>query len=88
MLAVTFATLFLAIALYTWVPKGFFPIEETGFISGTVEARTDIGFPSMRAHLREVSAAVRKDPAVSYVVSSPVRPTSARRKIPAASSSR
>jgi HAE1 family hydrophobic/amphiphilic exporter-1 len=70
MLGATFVTLFLAIALYVWVPKGFFPIEDTGFISGTVEARTDIGFPSMRAHLNEVSAAVRSDPAVDYAVSS------------------
>ncbi len=70
MLGATFVTLFLAIALYVWVPKGFFPIEDTGFISGTVEARTDIGFPSMRAHQQEVSAAVRGDPAVDYAVSS------------------
>jgi HAE1 family hydrophobic/amphiphilic exporter-1 len=70
MLAMTFVTLFVAIALYVWVPKGFFPIEDTGFISGTVEARTDIGFPSMRAHQREVSEAVRRDPAVDYAVSS------------------
>ncbi len=69
-LGITFATLFLAVALYIWVPKGFFPIEDTGFVSGTVEARTDIGFPSMREHLNAVSTAVRKDPAVDYAVSS------------------
>jgi HAE1 family hydrophobic/amphiphilic exporter-1 len=69
-LAITFVTLFFAVALYAWVPKGFFPIEDTGFISGTVEARTDIGFPAMRAHQRAVSEIVRKDPAVAYVVSS------------------
>ncbi|MBV8782172.1 MAG: efflux RND transporter permease subunit, partial [Phycisphaerae bacterium] len=69
MLAITLATLVLSVLLYAWVPKGFFPIEDTGFISGTVEARTDIGFPSMRAHMREVVAAAQKDPAVSYVVS-------------------
>jgi HAE1 family hydrophobic/amphiphilic exporter-1 len=67
-LGITFVTLFLSIVLYIGVPKGFFPIEDTGFISGTVEARTDIGFPSMRQHLREVAAAVRKDPAVDYAV--------------------
>jgi HAE1 family hydrophobic/amphiphilic exporter-1 len=67
-LGITLVTLFLSIVLYIGVPKGFFPIEDTGFISGTVEARTDIGFPSMRRHLREVAAAVRKDPAVDYAV--------------------
>jgi HAE1 family hydrophobic/amphiphilic exporter-1 len=67
-LGVTIATLFLAAGLYTWVPKGFFPVEDTGFIMGTVEAATDIGFPSMAAHHREVAATVRKDPDVDYVV--------------------
>src|SRR5262249_56602266 len=55
--------------LHGWWPKGVSPVEDSGFISVTVEARTDIGFPSMRAHMREVVTAVRKDPAVSYVVS-------------------
>ncbi len=68
-LGITLVTLVIAVVLYAWVPKGFFPVEDTGFISGTVEARTDIGFPSMRAHMRDVSAAVGKDPAVAYVVS-------------------
>jgi HAE1 family hydrophobic/amphiphilic exporter-1 len=69
-LGITLVTLVVAVVLYAWVPKGFFPVEDTGFISGTVEARPDIGFPSMRAHQREVSTQVRKDPAVDYVVSS------------------
>lgn len=68
MLGITFVTLFAAVALYIWVPKGFFPIEDTGFISGTVEARTDIGFPAMRQHMRDVVKAIRTDPAVNYVV--------------------
>ena len=68
-LAITLVTLMVVIGLYAWVPKGFFPIEDTGFIVGTTEARTDIGFPSMIDHQLEISAAVRKDPAVSYAVS-------------------
>jgi HAE1 family hydrophobic/amphiphilic exporter-1 len=68
-LGVTLVTLVVAIALYAWVPKGFFPIEDTGFIVGTTEARTDIGFPSMIDHQLEISTAVRKDPAVAYAVS-------------------
>jgi hydrophobic/amphiphilic exporter-1 (mainly G- bacteria), HAE1 family len=67
-LGVTLATILIAIGLYTWVPKGFFPVEDTGFIMGTVEAATDIGFPSMAAHQREVAGVVRKDPDVEYVV--------------------
>ena len=68
MLGTTVVTLFLAVALYIWVPKGFFPVEDTGFISGTVEARTDIGFPAMRQHMRDVVKAIRTDPNVDYVV--------------------
>jgi HAE1 family hydrophobic/amphiphilic exporter-1 len=68
MLGTTIVTLFLAVALYIWVPKGFFPVEDTGFISGTVEARTDIGFPAMRQHMRDVVKAIRTDPNVDYVV--------------------
>ena len=68
MLGTTVVTLFLAVALYIWVPKGFFPVEDTGFISGTVEARTDIGFPAMRQRMRDVVKAIRTDPNVDYVV--------------------
>jgi hydrophobic/amphiphilic exporter-1 (mainly G- bacteria), HAE1 family len=68
-LAATIATLFLAIGLYITVPKGFFPTEDTGFISGTVEAATDISFPAMYDRTRDVAAIVRKDPAVDYVLS-------------------
>jgi HAE1 family hydrophobic/amphiphilic exporter-1 len=68
-LGVTLATLLVAVMLYAWVPKGFFPIEDTGFIVGTTEARTDIGFPAMIRHQLEISTAVRKDPAVAYGVS-------------------
>ncbi|HVT56305.1 MAG TPA: efflux RND transporter permease subunit, partial [Xanthobacteraceae bacterium] len=68
MLGTTIVTLIAAVALYVWVPKGFFPVEDTGFISGTVEARTDIGFPAMRQHMRDVVKAIRTNPNVDYVV--------------------
>jgi len=67
-LGITIFTIFLSVVLYAWVPKGFFPVEDTGFIATTVEARTDVGFPSMAEHIREVAAIVRKDPDVAYVV--------------------
>jgi HAE1 family hydrophobic/amphiphilic exporter-1 len=68
-LALTFATVFLSIALYVSIPKGFFPTEDTGFISGTVEASTDTSFPAMYDRMREVAAIVRKDKDVAYVLS-------------------
>jgi HAE1 family hydrophobic/amphiphilic exporter-1 len=68
-LGATFATLAVVIGLYAWVPKGFFPIEDTGFISGTIEAATDTSFEAMAERQREVAAIVRKDKDVAYVVS-------------------
>nr|HAQ92342.1 acriflavine resistance protein B [Afipia sp.] len=49
MLVVTLATLGLTIWLYMIVPKGFFPQEDTGFLSGTTEAATDTSFEAMSA---------------------------------------
>ncbi|MCW5681380.1 MAG: efflux RND transporter permease subunit [Xanthobacteraceae bacterium] len=68
-LMATFATLFIVIGLYTWVPKGFFPIEDTGFISSTVEAATDTSFEAMSERQQQVAAIIRQDKDVAYVVS-------------------
>ncbi|HEU5016457.1 MAG TPA: efflux RND transporter permease subunit, partial [Pseudolabrys sp.] len=70
MLMVTFATIAGTIWLYVVVPKGFFPTEDTGFLFGITEAKTDIGFDSMVEHQRKLADIVRADPAVEYVNSS------------------
>jgi HAE1 family hydrophobic/amphiphilic exporter-1 len=67
MLTVTIATFIGTIWLYVIVPKGFFPVEDTGYVLGITEARTDISFPSMAEHQRKIADIVRADPAVSYV---------------------
>jgi HAE1 family hydrophobic/amphiphilic exporter-1 len=67
MLLVTLATIVGTIVLYIVVPKGFFPVEDTGYVLGITEARTDISFPSMSDHQRKVADIVRADPAVEYV---------------------
>ncbi|HQS49069.1 MAG TPA: efflux RND transporter permease subunit, partial [Xanthobacteraceae bacterium] len=69
MLGVTFATLFASVALYIAIPKGFFPTEDTGFITGTVEAATDTSFEAMVERQKRVADAVREDPNVAYLVS-------------------
>ncbi|MEP9369767.1 efflux RND transporter permease subunit [Xanthobacter sp. VNH20] len=69
MLGVTFATLFASVALYIAIPKGFFPTEDTGFITGTVEAATDTSFDAMVERQKRVADAVREDPSVAYLVS-------------------
>jgi HAE1 family hydrophobic/amphiphilic exporter-1 len=67
MLMVTFATIAGTIWLYIVVPKGFFPIEDTGYMVGITEGKTDIAFPAMTEHQRKVADLVRADPAVAYV---------------------
>ena len=55
--------------LYVIIPKGFFPVQDTGFIFGQAEARQDISFEAMADLANELSAVVQKDPAVGGVVS-------------------
>jgi HAE1 family hydrophobic/amphiphilic exporter-1 len=67
MLGVTLFTVAGTIWLYIVVPKGFFPTEDTGFMIGITEAKTDIAFPAMVEHQRKVADIVRADKAVQYV---------------------
>ena len=67
MLIVTLATIAGTIGLYIVVPKGFFPIEDTGYVLGITEGNTDIGFDSMSERQRKVADIIRADPAVDYV---------------------
>ena len=70
MLGVTLLTIAGTIWLYVIVPKGFFPTEDTGFLFGITEAKTDIAFDSMTKLQHKVADIVRADPAVDYVNSS------------------
>ncbi len=67
MLLVTLATLAASAALYVYIPKGFFPTEDTGFIFATTEGASDISFQAMVERQLKVAEIVRKDPAVDYV---------------------
>jgi HAE1 family hydrophobic/amphiphilic exporter-1 len=67
MLMVTIFTIAGTVWLYIIVPKGFFPTEDTGFLFGITEAKTDIGFQAMTEYQRKLADIVRADPAVSYV---------------------
>ncbi len=64
MLFVAFITLIATVWLYTIVPKGFFPQQDTGMIMGTTEAAQDISFPAMAALQKKVAGIVLEDPAV------------------------
>jgi hydrophobic/amphiphilic exporter-1 (mainly G- bacteria), HAE1 family len=62
----TFATLVGTVWLYMVIPKGFFPTEDTGFISATVEGPSDISFKAMYVRQQEVAELIRTDPGVDY----------------------
>jgi multidrug efflux pump len=67
MLCVLIATFAFNIYLYIIVPKGFFPQQDTGRISGSTRASQDISFPAMSAKQRELAQMVLDDPAVRSV---------------------
>ncbi|HET9617751.1 MAG TPA: efflux RND transporter permease subunit [Pseudolabrys sp.] len=68
-LIVTFATLAMTILLYSFMPKGFLPLQDTGLITAVTEAGTDVSFDAMQRQQAEVEAAIRQDPDVAGVVS-------------------
>ncbi|HEY0524820.1 MAG TPA: efflux RND transporter permease subunit, partial [Stellaceae bacterium] len=67
MLLVTVATIGISGYLYVTIPKGFFPIEDTGQIFAITQASQDISFGAMGAAQRKVAAIIQDDPAVSVV---------------------
>jgi multidrug efflux pump len=61
-------TVALNIVLYVVVPKGFFPRQDTGQLTGRIFADQSISFAAMRQKLEEFVNIVRADPAVENVV--------------------
>ncbi len=70
MLVVTLATFVISIWMFITIPKGFFPSEDTGFLSGSTEVAPDTAFPIQSELSQRILAIVMKDPAVDYVTSS------------------
>jgi multidrug efflux pump len=68
-LVVTIATACLSVYLYIIVPKGFFPQQDTGRISGAIQASQDISFTAMNEKMTQFVSIVMKDPAVQSAVS-------------------
>jgi multidrug efflux pump len=67
MLVVTILTICVSIYLYIIVPKGFFPDQDTGRLSGNIQAAQDISFQEMRQKLSQVVEILLTDPAVDTV---------------------
>jgi multidrug efflux pump len=68
-LLVTAGTLVLTIFLYYIVPKGFFPVQDTGVILGISEAAQTASFSSMSDRQQALTAIILKDPAVESLSS-------------------
>ena len=70
MLLLTIGVACLSVWLYTKVPTGFFPQQDTGRISGTVIGEQDISFQSMAEKMQRFVDIVMKDPAVDTMAGS------------------
>jgi len=68
-LLVAVATLVLTVLLYVIVPKGFFPVQDTGVILGISEASQSISFQGMVKEQQALARVILKDPAVESLSS-------------------
>jgi multidrug efflux pump len=68
-LLVAAATLALTVFLYIVIPKGFFPVQDTGVIQGISQAPETISFPAMSAKQQQLAAVILEDPAVESLSS-------------------
>jgi multidrug efflux pump len=68
-LLVTIGTLVATIWMYSIVPKGFFPVQDTGVILGISDAPESVSFASMAERQQKLAAAVLKDPDVASLSS-------------------
>src|SRR5205807_6332358 len=68
MLVVTLLTVAVSVYLYTIVPKGFFPQQDTGRLGGSIVGNQDSSFATMRQKMDDFANTVKQDPAVENVV--------------------
>ena len=68
-LLVALGTLVLTIVLYISIPKGFFPVQDTGVIQGISQAPQSISYSAMAARQQELARIILADPAVESISS-------------------
>jgi multidrug efflux pump len=68
-LFVALATLVLTIFLYIVIPKGFFPVQDTGVIQGISQAPPNVSFQAMKEKQLQLADVILKDPAVQSLSS-------------------
>jgi multidrug efflux pump len=67
-LVVLLLTIALNVALIIEIPKGFFPEQDTGAITGGVQGPQDASFPTMDSSTQQIVAVIKNDPAVANVI--------------------
>jgi multidrug efflux pump len=68
-LLIAVATLILTVVLYITIPKGFFPVQDTGVIQGISQAPETISFAAMAQKQQQLAQVVLQDPAVQSLSS-------------------
>jgi multidrug efflux pump len=61
-------TVALNVVLFIYIPKGFFPQQDTGAITGGVQGPQDSSFPAMDASIKQIVGVIKADPAVQNVI--------------------
>jgi len=67
-LIVLFITIGLNVVLIIKIPKGFFPVEDTGAIQGSVRGPQDASFAAMNDSIQQIGRVIKNDPAVDNVI--------------------
>jgi multidrug efflux pump len=68
-LVTALVTLLVTVLFYIYLPKGFFPVQDTGLIQGISEAPQSISFAAMSKRQQELARIIKEDPAVESVSS-------------------
>jgi len=68
-LGIAAATLFITVALYLFIPKGFFPVQDTGLIQAITEGPQNVSFNAMGVIQQKAAQLILEDPAVERVAS-------------------
>jgi multidrug efflux pump len=68
-LIVAAGTLILTVLLYLWIPKGLFPVQDTGQLQARIETSQSVSFAKMSELQQAAAAAILEDPAVESLSS-------------------
>ncbi len=66
-LLLTIASVFVSVQMFKSMPKGFFPVEDTGFVFGQTRVAPDTSFEVQAELNRRLAEIISKDPAVEYL---------------------